>query len=402
MKFNYQSRTKSGEIQTGIVEASTRDAAFNVLKAHGLYVTVLEESTTPFYASKLKLFERVSVKDIVVFSRQLAIMFKSKIPLTEIFRTLAMQTKNTAFKEKILKLSEEVEGGTSLSNALALFPNLFSSFYVSMVKSGEASGKLTDIFMYLADHLENDYQFKSKVRGAMIYPAFVLIVFLGVLYLIVSFVIPSLGEFLAETDQELPWITKVVVSGSNFLRTKGWMMILGAIGAIAGIYYFIRKTEQGKKIYTETIMKIPFLNSFLKKLYLTRFAMNLTTLISGGIPIVQALDITGEVVGNETYKKIILKTRDEVRKGEKMSAVLRDYPNYISPIFYQMVMVGEKTGTLDSTLINVVDFYQKEIDREVEAFVKLLEPIIIIFFGFVVMGLVAAVLLPLYSSLGAF
>lgn len=402
MKFNYQARTKVGEIQTGVVEASNREGAFEVLKAHGLYVTVLEQAITPFYASKLKILERVSPKDIVIFSRQLAIMFKSKVPLTEIFQTLAQQTRNASFKEKILRLSEEVEGGTSLSEALSLFPKLFSKFYISMVKSGEASGKLTDIFLYLADYLEEDYEFKSKIRGAMIYPAFILIVFLGVLYLIVGFVIPSLSDFLTETQQELPWITKVVMALADFISTKGWILVLAAIAIGWGIYYFIKRTENGRKIYTETIMKIPFLNSFLKKLYLTRFAMNLTTLISGGIPIVQALEITGEVVGNETYKKIILKTRDEVRKGEKMSAVLRNYPDFISPIFYQMVVVGEKTGTLDSTLINVVDFYQSEIDREIDSFIKLLEPVIIIFFGFVVMGLVAAVLMPLYSSMGSF
>jgi type II secretory pathway component PulF len=402
MKFNYQSRTKTGEVQTGIVEASNREAAFKVLKTHGLYVTVLEEVATPIYASKIKFFERISSRDIVVFSRQLAIMFKSKVPFTEIFQTLAQQTKNVSFKEKILRLSEEVEGGTSLSNALALYPKLFSPFYVSMVKSGEASGKLTEVFLYLASYLEDDYQFKSKIRGAMIYPIFIVIVFIAVLYLIVGFVIPSLSEFLKETGGDLPWITKMVMAAADFLRTKGWILFLLAIALIASAYYVIKRTPQGRKVYTETIMKIPFLNSFLKKLYLTRFAMNLTTLISGGIPIVQALEITGEVVGNETYKKIIFKTRDEVKKGEKMSAVLRDYPNYISPIFYQMVVVGEKTGTLDSTLVNVVDFYQKEIDREIEGFIKLLEPIIIIFFGFIVMGLVAAVLMPLYSSIGNF
>ena len=402
MKFNYQARTKAGEIQTGIVEASSKEGALNVLRAHGLIITAIEKAVVPIYAKKLKIFDRVSSRDITVFSRQVAIMFKSKVPLIEIFTTIADQTKNAGFKEKILKISEEVKGGSSLSAAFSLFPNIFSPFYISMVKSGEASGKLTDIFLYLAKYLENDDQFRGKIKGAMIYPAFIAVVFFGVLYLIVSFVIPSLSAFLTENNGgELPWITRVVIDFSDFINTKGWIIAVIAFLVGGGLYYFFFRTTEGRRIYNETVLRIPMLNSLLKKLYLTRFAMNLSTLISGGIPIVQSLEITADVVGNDTYKNIILKTRDEVKKGEKLSTVLKEFPNYISPMFYQMIIVGEKTGTLDSSLTNVVDFYQREIDSAIEQFLKLLEPIIIIFFGVIVAGLIAAVLLPLYSSMGS-
>ncbi|PIS40289.1 MAG: hypothetical protein COT32_00555, partial [Candidatus Nealsonbacteria bacterium CG08_land_8_20_14_0_20_36_22] len=211
MRFNYQARNKTGEIQTGIVEASSRETAFNVLKTHGLYVTVLEGTeTVPFFAKKLKFFERVTKKDIVLFSRQASIMFKSNVPIVETFKAIAEQTRKSVFKEKILKLGEEIEGGTSLSKTLSIYPKLFSPFYINMVKSGEASGKLSDVFIYLADYLEREQNFRSKITGAMIYPIFVLIVFVSVVAIIMVYVIPQLTEVLEGTGQELPAITKVV------------------------------------------------------------------------------------------------------------------------------------------------------------------------------------------------
>jgi len=397
MKFNYQARTKKGKIQTGVVEASNREAAFNVLKTHGLYVTALEEtSAAPFYAKKLKIFERVSKKDVVLFSRQLSIMFKSNVPLIETFRTIARQTKKAIFQEIILNIARDVEGGKSLSKALASHPKLFSGFYVSMVKSGEASGKLTEVFSYLADYLEREHAFRGKIKAAMVYPFFILFVFMVVVVIIMVYVIPSLSEVLIETGQELPLLTRVVIAVSNFLKTRGIITGLIFLGLIFAFYRFV-KSETGKKFFDKYLLRVPILNTFLKKLYLARFALNLSTLISGGLPITQALKITSEVVGNDFYQKIILKTRDEVKKGETISSVLAKYPDFISPLFYQMIMVGEKTGTLDSSLLNVVDFYQRDVDRSLDSFIKLLEPIFILILGGVVAGLMGAVLMPLYS-----
>jgi len=247
MKFNYQTRTKTGEIQSGVVEASNREAAFNVLKTHGLYVTALEDRRAiPFYAQKLKFIERVSKKDIVLFSRQISIMFKSNVPIVESFRAIAKQTRKSVFREKILKLAEEIEGGTSLSKSLSLFPKLFTPFYISMVKSGEASGKLSDIFLYLADYLEKEYAFRSKIRGAMIYPLFILVVFIGVVALIMVYVIPQLSEVLKGTGQELPLATRVVMAASEFLKKRWWLALIILIGSITGIYFFAKsKTKAG-------------------------------------------------------------------------------------------------------------------------------------------------------------
>ncbi len=400
MKFNYQARSKTGEIQSGVVEASNREAAFNVLKTHGFYVTALEETTrAPFYAKKLKFIERVSKKDIVLFSRQISIMFKSNVPIVESFRAIAKQTRKSIFREKILKLAGEIEGGTSLSKSLSIYPKLFTPFYISMVRSGEASGKLSDIFLYLADYLEKEYAFRSKIRGAMVYPIFILVVFIGVVVLIMVYVIPQLSEVLKGTGQEFPLATRIVMAVSEFLKKRWWAALIVLIGLVAGLYQFV-KSETGKKFFDRNLLKLPILGNFLKKLYLGRCALNLSTLISGGVSISQALQITGEIVNNDLYKELLFETRDQVKKGETISSVLEKYPSLVFPLFYQMITVGEKTGSLDSSLMNVVDFYQKDVDRSLDNFVRLLEPIFIIILGGVVAGLMGAVLLPLYSMGG--
>jgi len=399
MKYNYQARTKTGKSQSGIVEASSREAAISLLRKYGLYVTVLEEVVVPpLYAKRVKLFERISRSDIVLFSRQLAIMFKSKIPLVEALRTLAAQTQNPDLKERILDLSEEVEGGTAFSNALSRQTEIFSAFYIAMVKSGEVSGTLSKALEYLADHLEREYHLTSKVKGAMLYPALILFVVFLVLALMIFFVIPHLGEVLAGTGQELPVITQLVINSATLLRNWGWAFVLGIILLIfAGFRY--RRTKKGKEFFDRTSLAIPVLGPFLKMVNLSRFAENLSTLIAGGLPIAEALQTVGEIVGNVHYQKVIFEARDRVRKGEPISAVLAGAPEVFPPVFTQMVLVGERTGTLDTTLMNIVNFYKGEIDRTVDNLLSVLEPVLIIVLGVIVAGLMLAILVPLYRMM---
>jgi len=399
MKYNYQDRTKKVVIQTGINEASSREAAAILLRKHGLYVTILEEvAAPPLYVKKIKIFERISQGDIVLFSRQLSIMFKSKVPLVEALRVLSTQTRNSEFKEKILELSEEVEGGTSFSGALSRHPKIFSSFYTAMIKAGEVSGTLSGSLEYLAEHLEREYHLTAKMRGALMYPSFIIFVVFLVLALMIFFVIPNLSEVLVETGQELPTVTKVVIGLSAFLREWGWVLILGVVILIsAGFRYY--RTEKGKKFFDKIFLKLPIIGPFLKMINLTRFAENLSTLISGGLPIASALQTVGEIVGNASYKEVIFEARDKVRKGEPISSVLARAPEVFPPVFVQMTLVGEKTGTLDSTLMNIVNFYKKEIDRTIDNLLSVLEPALIVILGVIVAGLMLSILAPLYQMI---
>ena len=395
MKFNYQARTQEGRVQTGVIEASSREAAITLLQKYGLYVTFLELTKIPFYAKKIEIFQRISRKDVVVFSRQLAIMFKSDVPVIEALQTISDQTKNQNFKEKILKIAEKVEGGTPLSVSLSSYPKIFSPFYTNIIKSGEASGKLSEVFGYLADHLEREYNFYSKAISATIYPAFVFFVFLIILILMVVFVIPQLSQVLGETGRELPNLTKMVITISNFLRRFWWVFILFFLAVGTFLFKFLR-TKEGKQAVDKLILKLPLAGEFFKKIYLSRLAENLSTLISSGLPIVRALEITGEIVGNETYKTIILKTLDGVKRGEPISLIFLRYSDFFPPLFIQMTVVGERTGQLDSSLMNIVNFYQNDVERTLDSFIGLLEPILIIGLGGIVAALVISILLPIY------
>jgi type IV pilus assembly protein PilC len=397
MKFNYQARDKDGTVQAGNVEASSRDAALSLLQSSKLFVTFLEEAKgVPFYAKKIQIFGKTGKKDIVNFSRQLSLMFQSKIPLVEALHALSDQNKSVDFKEKILLLADTVEGGSPFSQALSRYPKLFSPFYVSMVKSGEASGTLSESLDYLAEHLEREYHLFAKIKGALTYPAMILIVVIGVLAMMMFFVIPNIARVLLESEQELPTITKVVIGLSNFSRSWGWIWLL-IIPVV--VFFFLRflKTPEGKSSWDKFLLRVPLVGPFLRMIYVSRFAENLSTLVAGGIPIVQALDITAEIVGNSTYQAIVLQLKEEVRKGGKISQCLALYPKEFPAMLTQMIDVGERTGTLDKSLMGAVGFYQKEIERSTDSLLSILEPLLIVFLAVIVAGIMAAVLLPMYK-----
>lgn len=399
MKFNYQVRTKNGQIQSGAIEASSKEAAIALLQKHGLYVTVLESAQiVPVYAKKIEVFNRVSRKDLVMFSRQLSIMFNSKVPLVESLRVISNQTKNTEFQELVSKLSEEVEGGTSLSKALALYPEVFTSFYVAMVRAGEIAGSLSESLKYLADYLEREYALNSKIRGAMLYPALVMVVAGLVLGLMIFFVIPQLGEVLMQSQEDIPLATSIVIIGSAFIR-KWILLIVLIILFLLIILFRYYQSPEGRIFFGKLLLRMPLIGLFLHHLYLSRFADNLSTLITGGLPISSALENVAPIIGNDSYEKAVLAARDGVKRGETISSILKEWPDIFPPIFIQMMVVGEKTGSLDTSLKNISDFYKQEINRSIDNFLSILEPALIVLLGGVVGGLMMTILLPLYQML---
>ncbi len=397
MKFTYEARTQSGETQSGTLEASSREAALSLLARRSLYITTLEESgKEPFFAKRLEFLERVSLKDVVNFSRQLSIMFKAQVPLVEILQTIASQTRNSGFREKILKISDQVEAGSSFSKALADFPGVFSPFYVNMVRSGEASGKLSQILEKLAEHLEREHDLTSKVKGAMVYPIFVLVLSVGLLFLMLFIIIPNLTELLKETEQELPPLTKATIAFADFVRVWGFALIL-LIAALAFLFMRWMKTREGQNTMDRVVLYVPVLNTTLQTLYLSRFAENLSTLIGSGLPITQALEISGSTIGNSVYAEAIAQAKRMVSEGDSISNSLEQYRREFPPIFTHMVRVGEKSGSLEETLASVSQFYQKEVNRTLDVLLALLEPLLIVFLGLGVAFLMAAVVLPLYQ-----
>jgi len=401
MKFLYQARTKEGDIRSGTIEASSKEVALSLLQKLGYYVTYLEEERPPIYAKELKIFRRISLKDLFIFSRQLSIMLHSKVPIVESLATIAAQIKNPDFKEIISDIAEEVEAGSSLSRALLKYPKVFSPFYAAMVKAGEASGKLSQTLTFLSNHLEREYNLRGKIRGAMIYPTLVLVVFLGVLGLMVFSILPSFEKILKEREVEIPFITKAILSFSKILREK--FFYLGLIfGTFIVLIFYYFKTKEGKKNFDKFSLKIPFFGEISKKLILSRFAQNLSTLISAGLSLPEALEIVEEIVGNEEYKNAISKIKEGVKKGESISSITTLYPELFPPLFTQLVLVGEKTGTLSNCLSTISNFYQSEAEKSIENFLSFLEPLLIIILGVLVGGLMLSVLLPLYRIIGTY
>ncbi|MEK7542517.1 MAG: type II secretion system F family protein, partial [Patescibacteria group bacterium] len=359
---------------------------------------IKETKEEPLYAKRITMFDRVAEKDVMLFSRQLAIMFKSRVSLVDSLSTIGGQLKSKNFKARIFQIGQDVEAGTTFSDALAKHTQVFSSFYINMVRRGEALGKLSDVLEYLADHLEREHHLKSKIKGAMTYPLFVVIVAFVVITLLTVTVLPNLTKILEETGKDLPVITKIVIAFSNFYRQWWWLVALGVMAAVLGMLQ-LAKIPEGRRVVHRAMLKIPVFGSFLRMMYISRFGENLSTLVTGGVPIIEALGIAGNIVGNDTYERIIQQAKDSVAQGSKVADVFERYPKEFPPVFTQMIKVGEKSGALDETLSQIVRFYRGEMDRNVDAFIGLIEPMLIIVLGVLVGGVVASLMLPLYQTI---
>jgi len=401
VKFTYQARNKEGKSETGIIEASSKEEAASLLQKYNVVVVSLKEVKGPFSLFKgWNLFRKISKKDLAIFSRQLAVMLDSRVPVVQSLLSLSVQTSKTSFKDVIVRISQLVEEGNTLSEAFSNFPKVFSTLYISLIKSGEASGKISETFYYLSDHLEREYDINSKMKEAMIYPSLVLVVMAVVVVIVMTVVMPKLVGMINELGAKVPLPTRILLSFYKFFNVYGWLIIIAFIGLIIFLVYYLR-TKEGKKVYDKASLKIPLLGKFFEKIFLSRFAENLSTLISAGLPITQALKITKNTIGNYVYRRIVAETEKQVSEGEKISSVLVKYPERVPSFIIQMVKVGEETGKLDKTLMEIVNFYKKEIDKTVSMFTTLIEPILIIILGFGVALIAVAVISPLYGVLGS-
>jgi type IV pilus assembly protein PilC len=267
-----------------------------------------------------------------------------------------------------------------------------------MVKAGETAGKLAESLLYLADHLEREYTLRSKTMGALLYPSLVLVLGVLIVFLMINTVVPSLRQVIEETGADIPAFTQVILDGAEIIRKYGVIFLAGFIGLVFLLLRYY-KTESGKKLIDKLLLKVPLIGPFLKILSLSRLAESLSTLLSGGLMITQAIELSANVAGNSTYQEALFKIRDEVRRGVPVSSVLALYPDIFPPLFVQMTLVGEKTGNLAPSLMEVSKFYQGETERGITQLLNVLEPVLIIGLGGMVGGLIMSVLLPLYQTL---
>ena len=394
--FKYRVRVQSGGVKTGNVEAISESAAMELLEDKGLVVLSLTKGGK---SSEKKGFNinigRVKSKDIVIFSRQLSVMVSATVPIVKALKILASQTDNDIFVEKIMELANDVDGGMKLSAGMSKHSKIFGRFYIAMVKSGETSGSLDEVLQYLADQMEKDYDLVSRIKGAMIYPVFIIFGMTVVGFLMMVFVVPNMTRMLIESGQELPFLTQVLISTSNFLKNF-WWLIIGAVVGLIFLFKMWNRTQIGRVSWDTAKVKFPIFGPLFQKIYIVRFARGFSTLTKGGVPVSTALKITSEVVDNEAYKKLILDTIKEVEDGNSVS-VLFGKSELMPKMLSQMMSIGEQTGKLDSILEKLADFYAREIDSMVAGLTSLIEPMILMVMGVGVGGMVAAIMLPMFK-----
>lgn len=396
MLYKYEATTLEGEKQSGNIDAATLEIAINSLQRRNLIIISINPvDRMSFLNRSISAFEKVKARDIVFLSRQLSTLFEAQVPVLDSFKLLSDEAENPALRKKLARIVEDIQGGIPMSQAMAKHPDVFSKFYVNMVRSGEESGRLEEVFLELANHLERSYELTSKARNALIYPAFVIVVFIAVVILMITLVLPRLNSILTEAGQEIPTFTKVVLGTSEFIRNLGPFLLIGLIAGIIALWRYT-KTSPGKVAFSRFLLSFPYLGLLFKKIYIARITDNLRILLSSGISMVRSLEITADVAGNDVYEKILKECTEIVKGGSSFSEALSKYEDF-PLIVSKMAKIGEEAGKLNFMLETLARFYKREVDSSVENLVSVIEPVMIIVLAIGVAILLLAILGPIYN-----
>lgn len=399
MLFKYKSVDEKGINKEGEIDAPNRDMAISGLQRRGLIILSIKESEEDKSFMSISFFDKIKMKDIVILSRQIATLFEAQVSALKAFTMLAANSENKLLGKKLTQVGDDLQAGVSISGALSKHPEVFTEFYINMVRAGEETGKLNQTFLHLAEYLDRQYALTSKTRNALIYPAFVIFTFFVVMGLMFVVVIPKLSAILLDSGQEIPLFTKIIIGLSDFFVHYGFLVLIFLI--ISGFWlWWLSRTPAGKVYIDKMRLSIPLIGDLYKKLYLSRISDNLDTMLVSGIPIIRSIDLTSEVVSSLVYKGILKDVADGVKSGLSLSVAFEKYPDQIPSIMVQMVKVGEETGSLGQILKTLADFYKREVDDAVDTLVGLIEPVMIVVLGLGVGILLVSVLMPIYNLAG--
>jgi type IV pilus assembly protein PilC len=396
MLFNYQAIDNQGQNLNGSIDAISIDVAISSLQHRGFVISkILPANANSGLSMQFHFFDRIKNKDVVLLSRQMATLFAAQVSALRIFRLLASEVEKPLLREKLLEIADDLQGGSSISKALSKHPTVFSPFYVNMVSAGEESGKLNETFAYLADYLERSYEIVSKAKNALIYPAFVIVVFIIVMVLMLVMIIPNLGKVLLESGQAVPVYTQAVIGLSNFFVNYGLFIL---VGVIIGGFLLWRwgRTETGAYTMDRFKLRVPYIGNLYTKLYLSRISDNMNTMLVSAIPIVKTLETTASIVDNAVYRAVLTDAVEGVKSGSPVSEALGRHPE-IPGIMVQMMKIGEETGELSGILKTLSRFYAREVTNAVDTLVGLIEPALVVGLGLGVGFLLASILIPIYS-----
>ncbi|MCR4341896.1 MAG: type II secretion system F family protein [Gemmatimonadaceae bacterium] len=392
--FTYTARATNGDLKTATIEAASRDAVIAQLRKMRLAVVKIDEN-----AQKSTKKGSVKIRDIVVFTRQFSTMVNAGLPLVQALDILAKQTENKTLSSITRQVMFDVESGYTLADSMAKHPRAFTTLYTNMVAAGEAGGILDVILNRLAAFLEKNDKLIRKVKGAMIYPSSILAVAVGAIAILLIFVIPTFEDMFASVGVPLPFPTRIVIGMSKGLQSYWWAII----GFFVGAYFMLKRyyaSPNGKLAIDKLLLKLPILGDVLRKSSVSRFTRTLGTLIASGVSILEGLEITARTAGNRVVQDAIMASRASIAGGETIAAPLSK-SGVFPPMVISMISVGESTGGLDEMLSKIADFYDDEVDAAVGGLLSLLEPVMIVFLGIAVGGMIMAMYLPIFDMVNA-
>ena len=403
-RYKYTAKSIKGEKKSGILEAESKHELARILRKQG-YVLVSANfkakiSLKDKLAVSLPFFNAVSLVEKLMFTRNLRVMVSAGISLPRALRVLANQAKSKKFRNVLLKVEKEIVKGNSFSDALSKYPAVFPELFYSMVKVGEESGTLEQVLEVLTQQMEREYELKSKIKGAMVYPAVIVTAMVGIGVLMLILVVPKLAQTFADLEIELPLTTQLVIGAGSFLA-KFWYVLLIIILLSVILSKIALKTKTGKLIRDSLVLKIPVIASIIKKTNSAYTVRTLSSLISAGVPIVRSLEIVSGTLGNIYYKRAILEAANQVRKGAKLADVLKGYKDIYPILIIQMIEIGEETGETSTILKKLAEFFEEEVARATKNLSALIEPVLMLIVGAAVGFFAISMIQPMYSMLGA-
>jgi type IV pilus assembly protein PilC len=398
--YQYKARDRQGRLVEATIEAEDLRTAARLLRDRGLFVAEIKEPGRGLQAEvRLPALERgPGLKDLAIFSRQLATMIGAGLTLLQSLAILERQTENKKFREIIKEVRTDIEGGMAFSDALAKH-KLFSRLYVNLVRAGETSGGLDVILDRLATFLEKELELRGKIRSAMTYPTIVFVFAVGVAYFLLTGIVPQFAQILTDLGSELPLLTRFLIAVSEFLRAATLPLLLLFV-ALFFAYRWYYGTPQGRKVIDRIKLRVPVFGNLNRKTAIARFSRTLALLLASGVNILEALDITKGTAGNSVVEEIINTAKNKVQQGEPLNLTLAQHPFVFPPMVSSMVAIGEETGALDTLLSKIADFYEREVDEAVASLTAAIEPLMIIFLGVIVGMIVAGMFLPLFKIIG--
>lgn len=397
MEFKYLAKDKNGRLEKGVFEAKDTEEAALLLHQKGLFAVDIRAASKNKFGGGM--FEKVTNSDKIVFTEQISVMIGAGISIIDCLDALKEESSNKKFQSEIQKIIIDIKGGSTLSNALKKFPKTFSPIYVNMVASGEQSGKLEVVFKRLAIQLQKEYELNRKIRGALTYPIFVLFTLIIVMVLILTFVIPQLKVIFDDAGVKLPVLTRSIIGLSEILKKFGlYILIVLAVGGFFLAKY--RKTPNGKKVFDRLMLKIPVFGLLLKKSYMARFTRTFASLISSGLPLVDALETAGQTIGNSLYEAEIDKIASDVKSGLTLSDTFKK-SSLIPKMVGQLASVGEKSGNIDQVFNTLADFFDRDVESITANLSVMLEPILMVFMGTAIGIVIIAILQPIYGLVNA-